>query len=50
MRPTLLFLALFLGVNPVSAAEAALAPQNEAAVALTVAVAKPVERQWPETG
>ena len=49
MRPTPLFLALFLGVNPVSAAEAALAPQDEAAVALTVAVAKPVERQWPET-
>jgi RND family efflux transporter MFP subunit len=48
MRPTPLLLAFFLGVNPVWAAEAALAPQNEAA-ALTVAVKKPTERQWPET-
>lgn len=49
MRLTPLLLAiLLLGVNPASAAEAALAPQNEAA-ALTVVVTKPTERHWPET-
>ncbi|WP_080761330.1 efflux RND transporter periplasmic adaptor subunit [Rhizobium rhizogenes] len=48
MRPLPLLLALFLGVNLISIAEPVIAQQNEAA-ALTVAVAKPVERRWPET-
>nr|WP_250808998.1 efflux RND transporter periplasmic adaptor subunit [Neorhizobium tomejilense] len=47
MRPTLL-LALFVGANLASAGEPVLAQQNKAA-ALTVAVANPAERRWPET-
>ncbi|MCF3638950.1 efflux RND transporter periplasmic adaptor subunit [Rhizobium sp. TRM95111] len=43
-----LLLALFLGVHHVSAARPARAQVNEA-TALTVAVAKPAERRWPET-
>lgn len=42
-----LLLALFLGAN-LASAEPAPAQVNEAA-ALTVAVAKPAERRWPET-
>lgn len=48
MRSSPLLLAAFLRGTLVFAAETALAQQNEAA-ALTVAVAKPAERQWPET-
>lgn len=48
MQPTSLLLALVLGVNLVCAAEPALAQQKEV-VALTVAVARPAERRWPET-
>ncbi|SJM29094.1 efflux RND transporter periplasmic adaptor subunit [Mesorhizobium delmotii] len=48
MRSSPLLLAAFLSGILVFAAEPALAQQNEAA-ALTVAVAKPAERQWPET-
>jgi RND family efflux transporter MFP subunit len=48
MRPTPLLLALVLGVNSAFAEEPVLAQQNETA-ALTVAVAKPAERRWPET-
>jgi RND family efflux transporter MFP subunit len=48
MRPTPFLLALILGVNSAFAAEPVLAQRNEAA-ALTVAVAKPAERRWPET-
>lgn len=48
IQPTPLVLALFLGVNLVVPAEPAFAQQNEA-TALTVALAKPTERQWPET-
>ena len=48
MRPNPLLIAIFLGWNLVLAAWPALAQQNEAA-ALTVAVAKPAERRWPET-
>lgn len=48
MRPTNLFLTLFLSVNLACVAEPVLAQQNKAA-ALTVAVANPAERQWPET-
>jgi RND family efflux transporter MFP subunit len=47
-RPTPLVLALVLGANLVFPAEPAFAQQNEA-TALTVALAKPTERQWPET-
>ncbi|MER9298605.1 efflux RND transporter periplasmic adaptor subunit [Mesorhizobium sp. M0621] len=48
MRSSPLLLVAFLSGNLVLAAEPALAQPNEAA-ALTVAVAKPAERQWPET-
>ncbi|MFT4162815.1 efflux RND transporter periplasmic adaptor subunit [Shinella sp.] len=48
MRPAPLLLALFLGASLALAAAPALAQQSEAA-ALTVSVAKPAERQWPET-
>ncbi|ASY60422.1 efflux RND transporter periplasmic adaptor subunit [Sinorhizobium sp. CCBAU 05631] len=48
MRAKPLVVALFLGVKLVSAAAPVLAQKTEAA-ALTVAVAKPAERQWPET-
>ncbi|WP_172746763.1 efflux RND transporter periplasmic adaptor subunit [Neorhizobium sp. T25_13] len=48
MRPTTLLLALFVSANLASAAEPVLAQQNKAA-ALTVAVANPAERRWPET-
>ncbi|MER9583884.1 efflux RND transporter periplasmic adaptor subunit [Mesorhizobium sp. M0276] len=48
MRSSPLLLAAFLSGAFVFAAEPALARETEAA-ALTVAVAKPAERQWPET-
>ncbi|MER8426680.1 efflux RND transporter periplasmic adaptor subunit [Mesorhizobium sp. M1403] len=48
MRSSPLLLAATLSGILVFAVEPALAQQNEAA-ALTVAVAKPAERQWPET-
>jgi RND family efflux transporter MFP subunit len=48
MRQTSLFLAFLLGTSLVSGTVPALAQQGEAA-ALTVTVAKPAERQWPET-
>jgi RND family efflux transporter MFP subunit len=48
MRANPLLIALFLGVSLFSAADPALAQQKEAP-ALTVAVAKPAERRWPET-
>jgi RND family efflux transporter MFP subunit len=48
MRPTPFLLVLILGVNSVFAAGPAIAQQNEG-VALTVSVANPKERQWPET-
>lgn len=48
MRSSPLLLTAFLGGTLVFVAEPTLAQQNEAA-ALTVAVAKPAERQWPET-
>jgi RND family efflux transporter MFP subunit len=48
MRPTRLFLALILGVNPVLTLGQATAQQNEGA-ALTVSVANPKQRLWPET-
>ncbi|TCU20364.1 efflux RND transporter periplasmic adaptor subunit [Rhizobium sullae] len=48
MRAKPLLIALFLSVNLVSALEPVLAQPNEAA-ALTVAVARPAERRWPET-
>ncbi|MER8396790.1 efflux RND transporter periplasmic adaptor subunit [Mesorhizobium sp. M1348] len=48
MRSSPFLLAAFLSGTLVFAAEIALAQQNEAP-ALTVAVAKPAERQWPET-
>ncbi|MBW9063028.1 efflux RND transporter periplasmic adaptor subunit [Rhizobium herbae] len=48
MRAPPLLAALFLGVNLVPIPGPSFAQQNEAA-ALTVAVATPVERRWPET-
>ncbi|MCA1370743.1 efflux RND transporter periplasmic adaptor subunit [Bradyrhizobium sp. BRP14] len=48
MRARPILVALFLSVNLVSKANPVLAQQNETA-ALTVAVAKPAERRWPET-
>lgn len=48
MRRASLLLALFLGPGLASPAAPTLAQQSEAA-ALTVAVARPTERRWPET-
>ncbi|CDZ54401.1 efflux RND transporter periplasmic adaptor subunit [Neorhizobium galegae] len=48
MRSTTLLLALLLGSQLALAAEPVLAQQNKAA-ALTVTVANPAERRWPET-
>lgn len=48
MQPTPFLLAFVLSVSSVFAAESAVAQQNDAA-ALTVAVATPKARQWPET-
>ena len=42
-------LALFLGVSLFSGASASASAQQNEAPALTVAVAKPAERRWPET-
>ncbi len=48
MRARSILLALFLGANVLPAVRPALAQENEVP-ALTVAVARPAERQWPET-
>ena len=48
MRPRFILAILALGAHVVPAAEPVLAQQNEAA-ALTVALTRPAERQWPET-
>lgn len=48
MRAKLILLSLMLGTQGLCVAAPALAQQQEAA-SLTVAVARPVERQWPVT-
>lgn len=48
MRVKPILAAFALGIIPASAAEPALAQQNEAAT-LTVALVRPSERRWPET-
>ncbi|MDQ0391698.1 RND family efflux transporter MFP subunit [Labrys monachus] len=48
-RSACLFVALLAGASPAFAAETSNGQQQEEAAALTVAVVKPTQRQWPET-